>query len=201
MQRNRERLVLALLSNLQWLRLFPFFGEPLEHVRILRGQILVSRTGDEPNMVLRCSNNAHFCLFSRMKMRGPIGRMTTLLSVCSSKNVPVCPSKTSHAHRDHAHMQTTSWTLLQACALRNSSLRKLLEQAPLSPWRLVCAVITRRALTAQGTGALQRGGGEVFGQACDFTCYCAIIPPSTDACTLKLALCLVLWPCCLRWLE
>ena len=46
------------------------------------------------------------------------------------------------------------------------------------------------ALTAQGTGALQRG--EVFGQACDFTCYCAIIRPSTDACTSKLAVGLVL---------
>ena len=65
----------------------------------------------------------------------------------------------------------------------------------------MCAVTTRRALTAQGTGALQRGGGEVFGQACDFICYCAIIRPSTDACTSKLALGLVLWPWGLRWLE
>ena len=118
MQRNRERVVLDLFSNLQWLRLFPFFGEPLGHVRILRGQILVSRTGDDLPPL-------------RVSVQKRPG--------VSVQNVPVKTDITRTCF-------STSWTLLQACALRNSSLRKLPEQAPLSQWRLVCAVITRRWL-------------------------------------------------------
>ena len=46
--RNRERAVLDLFSNFQWVRSKGFFGEPLGHVITLRGQILVSRIGGEP---------------------------------------------------------------------------------------------------------------------------------------------------------
>ena len=55
MQRNRERVVLELCLNLKWLRFFRFFGDPLEQVITLRGQILVSRTDDDPS----CSPCVH----------------------------------------------------------------------------------------------------------------------------------------------
>ena len=46
--RNRERVVLDLLSNLGWVKISVVaFGEPLGHMITLRGQILVSGTGDD----------------------------------------------------------------------------------------------------------------------------------------------------------
>ena len=46
--RTRESVVLDLLSNFKLVRSTGFFGEPLGQVRTLRGQILTSRTGDDP---------------------------------------------------------------------------------------------------------------------------------------------------------
>ena len=45
---NRIHVVLSLFSNLEMGKIQHFFGQPLKHVITIRGQILVSRTGDDP---------------------------------------------------------------------------------------------------------------------------------------------------------
>ena len=46
--RNRWHVYLNLFSNLKMGKIEKFFGEPLKHVITIRGQILVSRTDDDP---------------------------------------------------------------------------------------------------------------------------------------------------------
>ena len=63
------------IGGIGWERSKSFFGEPLKHVITIRGQMLVSRTGDD-----------------------------SLPAVCGFKTSPCVDSKCPRAYRHHAHM-------------------------------------------------------------------------------------------------
>ena len=65
--RNRARVFLDLFSNLKFVRSSGYFGELLNHVITIRGQILVSRTNDDPLLSLSscppCVDSTRPCVY------------------------------------------------------------------------------------------------------------------------------------------
>ena len=74
-----QRVSLDFFSNFKFVRSSGFFGEPVNHVITIRGQILVSRTGDDP-----------------------------LHTMCGFKTPPCVRSKRPRVCRHHAHMPGSS---------------------------------------------------------------------------------------------